>query len=104
MSNDTATNPDAMPAVIDAVARWDAGARRVCYFALSEDTWVEINPEEFAAITRGHVRDAVDGICHRAAELMNRMTALLEDLGAFRQHLEKLSDLSRPRPPEGKDN
>lgn len=99
---------ESMPCLIQAMARWDADASKVRYFASfeganEEQTWVEVPAEDFDRLTRLFAQEAIDGVCHQIYETMDQVKSTLEDFTAFREGLEKLSHMTRERA-EGGEN
>jgi len=96
-----------LPILGDAVARWDADARKVRYYATWDDTdaWVEICAEEFANVTRANVQDAVVAIGHHVDETLTHVRETLADFMAFRKTMEKMFEGQHPPSrDEGKGN
>jgi hypothetical protein len=91
-----------MPCLVQTIARWDADASRVRYFASfegadEEQKWVEVPAEDFDRLTRLFAQEAIDGVCHQIFETMDHVKSTLEDFTAFREGLEKLSVMTRSR-------
>ena len=93
---------DSMPCLAEAVARWDAESNKVRYYASFEGQednakWVEVSGEDFDRLTRLFTQEAIDAICHQIYETLDHVKATLADFSAFREGLEKLSDMAKPR-------
>lgn len=81
-----------LPALVDAVARWDDEAQKVRYYATFDETdaWVEISGEEFSNVTRANVQDAVVAISHHVGETLSRVQEVLDEFGTFREKMEDM--------------
>jgi len=99
------TRRESMPCLVQAVARWDAGENKVRYYAAFEGTadeeeWIEVPGEDFDRLTRMFTQEAVDAICHEVVETLDHVKSTLAEFSAFREGLEKLSDMTRSRAEE----
>jgi hypothetical protein len=94
-----------MPALSSASARWDAEATKVRYYASFEGTaeWIEVPPEDFDRLTRLFAQEAIDVICEAISTTLNDVRTTLAEFSAFREGLEKLSEMTRSRA-EGVEN
>lgn len=96
---------ESMPCLTDARAHWDADASKVRYYASFEgsDEWIEVAGEDFDRLTRLFAQEAIDTICNEVTSTLDHLKATLADFSAFREGLEKLSDMTKARA-EGTDN
>lgn len=99
---------ESMPCLADVVARWDAEARKVRYYASFEgadesDHWVEVPAEDFTRLTHLFTREAIEAACHQIYETLEHVKVVLTDFASFREGLEKFSEATRS-PAEGTDN
>ena len=96
---------ESMPCLIDARAHWDAEASCVRYYANFEgtDEWIEVPGEDFTRLVQLYSQEAINGICHSITSTLDNVQATLADFSAFREGLEKLSEMTRARA-EGTDN
>lgn len=97
-------------ALIDVSARLDMSTGNVRYFARTEgsadDEWVEINADEFERVSAWITGCDVSALCGRVDTAVNKITAAIDDFTTFRQDMEKLAEMARPKPPttDGKEN
>ena len=97
---------ESMPCLNGARARWDADKSQVRYYANFEgtDEWVEILGEEFDRLVKLYAQEAIDAISDAVMGTLESVRATLADFTAFRQEMEKLSQMTRPPAPEGAEN
>lgn len=97
---------ESLPCLNGARARWDADAGRVRYFANFEgtDDWSEVPGEDFSRLVQLYSQEAIDAICNAITGTLDDARATLAQFMAFRQEMEKLSQMTRPPAPEGAEN
>ena len=94
-----------MPCLTDARAHWDAEGSRVRYYAAFEGTgeWIEVPGEDFSRLVQLYSQEAIGVICDTITGTLDDVRATLAEFAAFREGLEKLSDMTRARA-EGSEN
>ena len=94
-----------MPCLSDARAHWDADTGTVRYYAKFEGTeeWIEVPGEDFARLVQLYSQEAVNAICYSITSTLDNVQSTLADFSAFREGLEKLSEMTRARA-EGTEN
>lgn len=97
---------ESMPCLNGARARWDEEANKVRYYANFEgtDDWVEIPGEDFSRLVQLYSQESIDAICNAITGTLDNVKATLAEFTAFRQEMEKLSQMTRPSAPEGTEN
>ena len=96
---------ESMPCLNGARARWDEEAHKVRYYANFEgtDEWIEVPGEDFTRLVQLYSQEAINGICHSITSTLENVQATLAEFSAFRDGLEKLSEMTRARA-EGTEN
>lgn len=96
---------ESMPCLSDARAHWDADAGTVRYYAAFEgsEEWIEVPGEDFARLVQLFSQEAINAICHSITSTLENVQSTLADFSAFREGLEKLSEMTRARA-EGTEN
>jgi hypothetical protein len=97
---------DEQETLIDAEARWNAEAGKVCYYAqLSEtEAWIEITAEEFANVTRGGILTSANLVCAQVCQTADHLREVLEDFLAFRKNVESAIESWRSPTSTGEGN
>ena len=94
-----------MPRLVDPRAHWDAEASQVRYYANFSGTneWIEIPGEDFTRLVQLYSQEAIGAICYSITSTLDNVQATLAEFSAFREGLEKLSEMARARA-EGTEN
>lgn len=99
---------ESMPCLNGVRARWDATTSQVRYFANFEgtDEWIEILGEEFDRLVKLYAQESIEAISDVVMGTLENVRAVLADFTAFRQEMEKLSQMTRPPAPapDGAEN
>lgn len=90
---------ESMPCLSDARAHWDADAHIVRYYAAFEgsEEWIEVPGEDFSRLVQLYSQEAINAICHSITSTLDNVQSTLADFSAFREGLEKLSEMTRAR-------
>lgn len=90
---------ESMPTLVCARAHWDPDASKVRYYAQfeSSDEWIEVTGEDFDRLTRLFAQEAIDMCCCAITETLDDVRSTLGEFSAFREGLEKLSDMTKAR-------
>lgn len=96
---------ESMPCLNGARAQWDAEADRVRYYANFDgtDEWIEVPGEDFSRLVQLYSQEAINAICHSITSTLDNVQTTLAEFTAFREGLEKLSEMTRARA-EGTEN
>ena len=96
---------ESMPCLSDARAHWDVETGKVRYYAAFEgsEEWIEVPGEDFSRLVQLYSQEAINAICHSITSTLENVQSTLADFSAFREGLEKLSEMTRARA-EGTEN
>ena len=96
---------ESMPCLSDARAHWDSETSTVRYYAAFEGTeeWIEVPGEDFSRLVQLYSQEAINAICHSIMSTLENVQSTLADFSAFREGLEKLSEMTKARA-EGAEN
>ena len=94
-----------MPCLSDARAHWDAETSKVRYYAAFDgrEEWIEVPGEDFSRLVQLYSQEAINAICLSITSTLDNVQATLAEFSAFREGLEKLSEMTRARA-EGTEN